>query len=57
MRRSIAALTFLLLAACGQSGDLYLPPEPPEPVASPGSPAPGEAAKPSGQDDDDKKKD
>ena len=55
--RTFIALSLLLLAACGQSGDLYLPPEPPEPVASPGSPAPGEAAKPSEQDDDDKKKD
>ena len=60
MRRSIAVLSFVLLAACGQSGDLYLPPEPPEPpepVASPATPAAGEAPKPSAQDDDEKKKD
>ena len=34
--RVLFLLSFLLLAACGQSGDLYLPPQrPPEPVAAP----------------------
>ena len=33
--RFLRFLPFLLLAACGQSGDLYLPPEQPEPVAVP----------------------
>jgi len=33
--RALMLLSFLLLAACGQSGDLYLPPEQPEPVAAP----------------------
>jgi predicted small lipoprotein YifL len=34
--RALRLLPFLLLAACGQSGDLYLPPaQPVEPVAAP----------------------
>ena len=33
--RALTLLSFLLLAGCGQSGDLYLPPEQPEPVAAP----------------------
>jgi predicted small lipoprotein YifL len=33
--RALRLLPFLLLAACGQSGDLYLPPEQPEPMAAP----------------------
>jgi hypothetical protein len=36
--RALALLTFLLLAACGQSGDLYLPAERPEPAAQPAAP-------------------
>ena len=44
MRASLL-LPFLLLAACGQSGDLYLPPQrPAEPVAAP--PAAGTPAAP-----------
>jgi predicted small lipoprotein YifL len=49
--RALTLLSFLLLAACGQSGDLYLPPEQPaEPVAAPPAaetpPAPPEDKKP-----------
>ena len=34
--RATRLLPFVFLAACGQSGDLYLPPEQPaEPVAAP----------------------
>jgi predicted small lipoprotein YifL len=36
--RTFVLLSFLLLAACGQSGDLYLPAEQPE-----AEPAPAEA--------------
>ena len=51
--RALLLLPILLLAACGQSGDLYLPPKdtpPPESAAPPDSsargqaPAPGETA-------------
>jgi predicted small lipoprotein YifL len=49
--RRLVLLSFALLAACGQAGDLYLPPEQPEhPVAEP--PAPGTPPA-----DEDKKKD
>jgi hypothetical protein len=40
--RALVLLSFLLLAACGQSGDLYLPaeqPEPPQPAAPAEPPA------------------
>ncbi len=40
--RAFLPLSFLLLAACGQAGDLYLPaekPAPPEPAAQPAPPA------------------
>ena len=47
--RAHRLLAFLLLAGCGQSGDLYLPPEQPVPVA-----APPAAEKPAA--DEDKKK-
>ena len=42
--RALTLLSFLLLAACGQSGDLYLPPEEPAPVESapPAEPAPAD---------------
>jgi predicted small lipoprotein YifL len=40
--RALVLLSFLLLAACGQSGDLYLPAEQPEPAAAPAA-APPEA--------------
>lgn len=36
----------LFLAACGQSGDLYLPPEQPEPSAQTGTAAPAETPAP-----------
>jgi len=50
--RATRLLPCLLLAACGQSGDLYLPPAPaPEPVAAP--PAAETPAPPA----DEKKKD
>ena len=49
--RALLLLSFLLLAACGQSGDLYLPAEQPEPQAAPGAPAPA------GQPPADEKKD
>jgi predicted small lipoprotein YifL len=47
--RNAGLLILLLLTACGQSGDLYLPPEPEAPAeaAAPATPA---------QDDDEKKK-
>lgn len=42
--RILRLLPVLLLAACGQSGDLYLPPEQPEPAATPAeAPPPAEA--------------
>jgi predicted small lipoprotein YifL len=40
--RALVLLSFLLLAGCGQSGDLYLPaeqPEPPQPAAPAEAPA------------------
>ncbi|HUR40492.1 MAG TPA: lipoprotein [Verrucomicrobiae bacterium] len=40
--RPLILLTSLLLAACGQAGDLYLPAEPPAPAA-PETVAPGPA--------------
>lgn len=40
--RILRVLPFVLLAACGQSGDLYLPAEQPEPQAAPSAPAPAE---------------
>jgi predicted small lipoprotein YifL len=45
--RSAALLVFLLLTACGQSGDLYLPPDPPVPseAAEPAAPATDDAEK------------
>ena len=49
MRRFLATLSFALLAACGQSGDLYLPPAPPAQPDAAAPPAPA-------QDDDAKKK-
>jgi predicted small lipoprotein YifL len=33
--RNLALLAVLLLAACGQSGDLYLPADPPAPEVVP----------------------
>jgi len=43
--RALLLPTFLLLAACGQSGDLYLPPnEPDSKPAEPAPPAAGPAA-------------
>ena len=48
--RATLLLSFLLLAACGQSGDLYLPPEQPAPVDSaPPAEQPPAAEKPEGQ--------
>ena len=41
--RILRLLPVLLLAACGQSGDLYLPPEQPEPAATPAAAPPAEA--------------
>lgn len=38
--RYLVAVSMVLLAGCGQAGDLYLPPEPPAP---PPSTAPAEA--------------
>ena len=38
--RLLRVLPFLLLAACGQSGDLYLPPN--EPDSKPAQPAPAD---------------
>jgi len=52
MRRSTTVLLALLLAACGQSGDLYLPAEPP---AQPDAAAPA-TAEPAPAPDDEKKK-
>jgi len=43
--RTLTLVSFLLLAACGQSGDLYLPP-PEQPAAQPAAPA----AEPAGED-------
>ena len=37
--RALFLLFSLLLAACGQAGDLYLPPEQPEPAQEPAAPA------------------
>jgi predicted small lipoprotein YifL len=43
--RTLVLLSFLLLAACGQSGDLYLPPNDPDSKpAEPAPPATGPAA-------------
>jgi predicted small lipoprotein YifL len=43
--RFLPLLAFLLLAACGQSGDLYLPPNDPDTKpAEPAPPAVGPAA-------------
>jgi hypothetical protein len=39
-------LPVVLLAACGQSGDLYLPAEQPQPQAAPTPPAPAPAEQP-----------
>ena len=45
--RALILLSFTLLAACGQSGDLYLPPEQPEtPPAQPAEPLPQPAPAP-----------
>jgi predicted small lipoprotein YifL len=33
--RTLRLLSFLLLAGCGQSGDLYLPADRPEPATTP----------------------
>jgi predicted small lipoprotein YifL len=42
--RALILLSVSLLAACGQSGDLYLPAEQPEPAAAPAeAPPPAEA--------------
>jgi predicted small lipoprotein YifL len=41
--RALLLVPFLLLAACGQSGDLYLPPGQPEPAATPAEAPPAEA--------------
>jgi predicted small lipoprotein YifL len=43
--RALSLLSFLLLAGCGQSGDLYLPPEQPEPVTAPAAETPAEDKK------------
>lgn len=41
--RMLVVLSFLLLAACGQAGDLYLPAEPAEPAEPAGAaPAPAD---------------
>ena len=37
--RALTALSLLLLSACGQSGDLYLPADQPEPAQAPAAPA------------------
>ena len=37
--RMLVVLSFLLLAACGQAGDLYLPAEPAEPAGAAPAPA------------------
>ncbi|MGH8442311.1 MAG: LPS translocon maturation chaperone LptM [Nevskiaceae bacterium] len=44
--RYLILLSFFLLAGCGQSGDLYLPPEQPEPPAQTGTAAPAETPAP-----------
>jgi predicted small lipoprotein YifL len=42
--RALVLLCLTLLVACGQSGDLYLPPERPAPAATPAdAPPPAEA--------------
>lgn len=51
MRRPLVVLSCVLLASCGQSGDLYLPPEAPEPPAQPAA-----AATPATAPDDDETK-
>ncbi len=38
--RTLTLLSFLLLTGCGQSGDLYLPPE--QPAAPPAAETPAE---------------
>ena len=48
--RLLRVLPVLLLAACGQAGDLYLPPQQPEPAAAP-------AGAPADEPDEDKDKD
>ena len=42
--RPLILLTFLLLAACGQAGDLYLPAEQPKQPEPQQQPAPAETA-------------
>jgi len=53
--RILLLLPVLLLAACGQSGDLYLPPEQPAPVESAPPPEPAPEPAPVETRDEDKK--
>jgi len=49
--RQLGLIGCLLLTACGQSGDLYLPAERPEPQAAPTAPATPPAGKPAEEKD------
>ena len=50
--RILTLVSFLLLAACGQSGDLYLPAEQPKPPEQqPAPPAEAPAGKPADKKD------
>ena len=50
--RAFLLLSSLLLAACGQAGDLYLPTEPAPPAAQPPAPpAPAAATPPEAKKD------
>jgi predicted small lipoprotein YifL len=56
MIRVGAVLACLLLAACGQKGDLYMP-EPAQPVVVPATPAsPGASTEPEEQDEQDQQR-
>ena len=54
--RALLLPSFMLLAACGQAGDLYLPPEQPPAPAPAQQPAPPAADAPAPPEDKNKDK-